>query len=81
MSFEERLELAAAQVAEERRAEAGDKSQAVRLIDVFVLGPFMMWFGARAQGLPRWAKGAMIVSGAATIAYNGRNYLAKRGTV
>jgi hypothetical protein len=54
---------------------AEGKSQEVRLLDVFLLGPFMVWFGARAQDVPPWARQAMILSGVATIAYNGTNYL------
>jgi hypothetical protein len=56
-----------------------DKSQAVRLVDVFVLGPFMAWFGWRAEAMPAWARVALVASGVATVAYNGRNYLLERG--
>lgn len=54
------------------------KSQNVRLVDVFLLGPFMIWFGATAQIVPEIAKTIMIISGIGTIIYNGRNYLLKR---
>lgn len=50
------------------------KSQEVRLLDVFVLGPFMVWAGAQGR-LPSWANAALVASGVATIAYNGKNYL------
>ena len=53
------------------------KSQNVRLIDVFLLGPFMVWFGINATGVPEWAGTLMIISGIGTIIYNGRNYLLK----
>lgn len=54
----------------------GEKSQDLRVLDVFVLGPFMLW-SARflPAGVPR---AAMIASGALTIWLNGRNFLAKR---
>lgn len=47
------------------------KSQLVRLIDVVVLGPFMMWAGRELR--PRWAGDLMQVAGLLTIAYNARN--------
>jgi len=50
------------------------KTQQIRLLDVFAVGPFMVWFGSAAKG-PEWAKVAMIVLGALTITYNGANYL------
>lgn len=48
------------------------KTQNVRLIDVFVLGPFMIWAGYQLKN--DLAKAAMIAAGAATIAYNWQNY-------
>ena len=53
------------------------KSQKIRLVDVFLLGPFMVWFGVKAQGISDLAKIIMVFSGIATIVYNGRNYLLK----
>ena len=51
------------------------KSQYVRLIDIFLLGPFMIYFGINATGVPELANTLMIIAGIATIIYNGRNYL------
>jgi hypothetical protein len=54
---------------------ATNKTQTVRLLDVFVFGPFMVWYAVRSEGmspLARWLLGA---TGVGTIAYNGRNYL------
>lgn len=51
------------------------KSQAVRAIDVFALGPFMIWAAYRATALPQWARVTLGVAGAATVVYNARNYL------
>ncbi len=51
------------------------KSQNVRLADIFVYGPFSIWFGAKAKEMPTWARAAMIAYGAGTILYNGQNYL------
>lgn len=50
------------------------KSQAVRLLDVVVLGPLLLWAGSRPE-LPPWARVFFGASGALTIAYNGRNFL------
>jgi len=52
---------------------AGTKTQAVRLLDVFLIGPLMIYFGHRAE--------ASIFSilltffGATTITYNLKNYM------
>lgn len=54
------------------------KAQSIRLMDVFLLGPFMIWFGFVAQSISTIPKIIMIISGAGTIIYNGRNYLLKR---
>lgn len=48
------------------------KTQTVRLIDVFVLGPFMIWAGMQLR--EPWARAAMIAAGGATMAYNWQNY-------
>ena len=57
----------------------GDKSQEIRLVDVFLLGPFMIWFGVASEGVPEWAGIFMIVFGVFTIVYNARNYLINVG--
>jgi len=51
------------------------KPQNVRLADVFVLGPFSIWFGMKAKEMPSWARAAMVMYGVGTIGYNGQNYL------
>lgn len=50
------------------------KTQTIRLIDVGVIGPVMIWAGLQVKPLPQWAKSFMVVTGAATIIYNWRNY-------
>jgi hypothetical protein len=45
------------------------------LVDVFALGPFMVWAGLQNKKLPPWARNALVISGAATVGYNARNYL------
>jgi len=52
------------------------KTQTVRLIDVFVLGPFMMWAGTQLEN--DTAKAAMVFAGIATMSYNWANYLEAR---
>ena len=54
--------------------------QAARIMDVLLLGPFMVWFALRATNMPDWAKVTMAFSGLATMWFNGRNYIvAKEG--
>jgi hypothetical protein len=48
--------------------------QDIRLIDVFVLGPFLMYVGMKKElSLP--IRLTLLGFGAATIIYNGNNYL------
>lgn len=54
----------------------GNKGQPIRLVDVLALGPLMIYAGMR-EGLPSEARRALVFAGAATITYNGRNYLVK----
>lgn len=54
------------------------KSQGVRLIDVFVLGPFMVAAGFRKSTLPMWMRVGLVGSGLATSAYNLANYRATK---
>lgn len=49
------------------------KTQDVRLIDVFVLGPFMVW-AATQRALPEWAKVGLFIGGVLTVTYNAENY-------
>jgi hypothetical protein len=51
----------------------GVKSQWVRLGDVFLLGPFLIW--AATQVEQWWVKVLLVTFGASTIAYNARNWL------
>lgn len=46
-----------------------EKTQFVRLIDVFALGPYLIYKGKRSKD------NFLILIGAATILYNGHNYL------
>jgi hypothetical protein len=53
-----------------------DKSQPMRLLDVFFLGPFMVWFALRnidpMDPLPAYV---LAFFGITTILYNGYNWL------
>ena len=55
-----------------------EKTQNVRLIDVFVLGPFMIWAGATRCNFSPLAKAFMVGSGVATIFFNAHNYIEQR---
>jgi uncharacterized membrane protein YadS len=58
-----------------------DKSQITRLIDVFLLGPFIIWYAIQYEYTNKNQKVSpihfyiMIFIGIATIVYNGYNYL------
>ena len=54
------------------------KTQTVRLIDVFALGPFMIYAALKARGLSPIEQAFLGFSGLATIIYNGANYLQAR---
>lgn len=52
------------------------KSQPVRLIDIFLLGPAMVYVAMNAKKeVPSLVRAFLLVSGAATTIYNGINYL------
>ena len=54
-----------------------EKSQAVRLIDVFLLGPFLILYALKTQLHVTMCEFAVLILIAiATILYNGYNYLA-----
>jgi len=52
-----------------------EKSQFVRLVDVFVLGPFMMWVSQQNR-MSADNRRVLWLIGLATIIYNGKNFLA-----
>lgn len=51
----------------------GEKTQLVRLLDVFVFGPLMI--AAAADQEKAYFKAALTIIGIGTIVYNGANYL------
>jgi len=53
------------------------KSQNIRLIDVFVLAPIMVYAGT-FKSLPTWVRISLIGMGVATAFYNGKNFLENR---
>jgi len=58
-----------------------EKTQFIRLIDVFVLAPFMIWFAIKSKGVSDIAKIMLVVAGILTITYNGKNYLINEGVI
>jgi hypothetical protein len=51
------------------------KSQPVRLLDVFVIGPLMIWGGyALDDRGEHYGAAALVLFGLSTIVYNARNY-------
>lgn len=51
------------------------KGQNVRLLDVFVIGPLMIYGGVTKSNLPKLLRFGLATIGVGTIFYNGRNYL------
>ncbi len=67
-----------------RRTDAGisaglGKTQDVRVLDVLALGPFMVYMSTKVEA-PQGARWILAFAGAATITYNGRNFLELRGS-
>ncbi len=56
--------------------EEFQKSQSVRLIDVFVIAPICVYAGVKYfKVMPKWLSLSLISIGVATAVYNGKNYL------
>lgn len=53
------------------------KSQLLRIMDVFLLGPAMIYVGSTGK-VPEWLKAVAIVAGAGTIVFNWTNYVRLR---
>lgn len=51
--------------------------QQVRLLDVFVVAPFCFYV-ASYKTLPNSVRAGLVILGAATLIYNGNNYLKNR---
>lgn len=55
------------------------KTQTIRLLDVFVFGPVIIYAGTQ-RTLPGWLRAALVVIGTGTIVYNGINYMTHKKT-
>ena len=51
------------------------KAQAVRLADVFLVGPLMIYAASKLPRREDKAAAALGVAGIATVIYNGRNFI------
>lgn len=51
-----------------------EKSQSVRFLDVFFVGPLIIYAGAKGKH-EDFIKALLIMTGILTITYNGKNYL------
>ena len=58
--------------------EEQSKSQNIRLLDVFFIGPFMMYISYKAKGISNLERYTLLALGVATIYYNGKNYIESR---
>ena len=53
-----------------------EKSQFIRLVDVFVIAPICVYAGVKYKDvLPTWLSVSLITIGAGTLVYNANNYL------
>ena len=55
--------------------EEFQKSQAIRIIDVFVIAPICVYAGLKGKTLPKLIQYSLIIIGISTFYYNGKNYL------
>ena len=51
------------------------KTQGIRLLDVFAIGPVMIFAAYKGSTLPTWTRVFLGLTGGATILYNGLNYV------
>ena len=51
------------------------KTQTIRLLDVFVIGPLMVWGGLQLKDESPVLGSVLAFFGATTVLYNGRNFL------
>lgn len=54
------------------------KPQSVRLLDVFAIGPLMVWGGVQTSRRSPVLGATLAVMGVLTVVYNGQNYLKAR---
>jgi hypothetical protein len=54
------------------------KSQTVRLVDVFIIAPFLGYIAYTGKGLATWEKLGLYILAVATLLYNADNYLKTR---
>ena len=57
------------------------KAQGIRLLDVFVIGPVMIYAASQVKETQPWLKMVLVGIGIGTIVYNGRNYLLIEQTI
>ena len=58
----------------ENKIKEYQKSQAVRLYDIILLAPFLLYIAFKKGKLNKWDKIGVGFIGITTILYNGRNY-------
>lgn len=55
-------------------SENESATQMIRLIDVFLIGPLLIYTSFQ-KSLPNWLRLSLLIIGVSTIVYNGNNYL------
>ena len=56
------------------------KSQNIRLVDVFILAPIMIYAGT-FKTIPTWVRISLVGMGVATAFYNGKNFLENKKNI
>jgi hypothetical protein len=54
------------------------KSQNIRVIDVFFIGPFLIYIASKATGISDIERTIIYIIAIATIIYNARNYISNK---
>lgn len=57
------------------------KSQTIRIVDVFVIAPICVYAGLKAKGIPKIINFSLVFIGLATFYYNGKNYLINKKNI
>ena len=51
-----------------------DMPNHLRLLDVFLLGPVVVWFALKGEGLPGWVRTTLVLTGVGLSVFNWNNY-------
>ena len=61
----------------EQITESDKAVQFIRVVDVLILGPVLIFIGIKYNSLPMWIRIFLIISGIATILFNATRFIKK----